>query len=178
MLSKFKTAIVLVIIGAFSGFLILGTNELTKDEIATAAFQREITAYKEIFDVDSIDEDDLGVTELDGLLAKEVVVKSANGTVIGYVYQGFDTNNYGDVEVLIGVNLDGTIAKVIIQSTSNTVTFVKTIKDNHLTPFEGQDASDVNYDARTGATYTYTSVSDIVAASAAYYEANRGDNNE
>ena len=178
MLSKLKTAIVLVIIGAFSGFLIWGTNELTKQDISDAAFDREITAYKEIFDVDTIDEDNLGITEFENIIAKEVVVYDLDGNVIGYVYQGFDNNNYGEVEVLIGIHLDGTIAKVIIQSTTNTVTFVKTIKDGHLEPFTGQDASDVAYDARTGATYTYTSVSDIVAASTAYYEANRGDNNE
>ena len=49
MLDKFKTALVLVIIGAVSGFLIWGTNELTNEDIVLNRELREQGYYKEIF---------------------------------------------------------------------------------------------------------------------------------
>ena len=53
MLAKLKTALVLVIIGGFSGLAIWATNEATYETIIENARIKEENFYKEIFDLDS-----------------------------------------------------------------------------------------------------------------------------
>lgn len=164
MLDKLKVAAVLLIIGAISGVLIWGVNELTAGDIEANAAVREQALYRTIF---NISEDETLVIEeiiLEGVLTKEVIIYDANDHIIGRVFQGYDTNNYGDITVLVGVNTDNTIQNVAIQQTTNTVTFVKKIENNYLAPFANQDVLDIQYDSKTGATYTYTSVATIVEA--------------
>lgn len=174
MLDKMKTTIVLVIIAAISGALIFAANELTKDTIIENRIIREENLYKEIFGLDSDDIISYEKLTLDGDLAEEVTVKDSDGNIIGYVYKGDEKNNYGDIIVLIGVNLEGNIADVKISETTNTPNFVKKIKDDYLSPFAGQDTFNVEFDDKTGATFTYGSVSKFVEAAALYFQ-NRGD---
>jgi len=175
MVNKLKTALVLVIIGAISGFLIFGANEITKDGIAANQLAKEQGYYLEIFGMPEDTEITTVSTDLTGDLKEEIIVTDSLGTVLGYIYKADETNNYGDITVLVGIDVVGNISKVIISSTTNTPTFVNKIETNHLHPFVGQSADDVSYDARTGASYTYGSVSKFVGAAASYYEANRGD---
>lgn len=174
MLSKLKVAIVLLVIGAVSGFLIWGTNELTYEDIIRNREIREQGYYKELFELDesaTITFDKVEVT--DDL--EEIVIYDQDGVVVGYIYKSEDTNSYGDVVVLMGVRSDGTISNVIISSTTNTPTYVKNIRDNYLEPFSEQDASSVEFDSSTGASFTYGSVTKIVKSGTEYYEENRGD---
>jgi len=175
MLDKLKTALVLVVIGAISGLLIFGANEVTQDGIAANRLAKEQGYYREIFDLVEGADITTVTTDLTGDLDEEITVSDFSGTVLGYIYKSTETNNYGDITVLVGIAVDGTISKVIISSTTNTPTFVNKIEKNYLDPFDGQATDDVVYDARTGASYTYGSVSKFVEASSSYYEANRGD---
>ena len=56
MMDKLKTALVLLIIGAVSGLLIYGTNELTKDGIIAIRQEREQSYYMDIFSLDAASE--------------------------------------------------------------------------------------------------------------------------
>ncbi len=174
MLDKLKVAVVLLVIGAVSGFLIWGTNELTFDGIMDNREAREQSFYKEIFGLE--DEFKITFTKSDVTdLLEEVVLLDSNDEVIGYIYKSTDNNSYGEVVVLVGVNLDGTISNVIISSTTNTPTYVKGITDDFLSPFVGQEANDVQFDSSTGASFTYGSVKKLVERSVEYYNENRGD---
>jgi electron transport complex protein RnfG len=178
MMEKLKTALVLVIIGAISGFLIYGANELTEDGIAQIRSEKEQNYYKEIFDLSSDADVTFDFISLDSVLEQEVVLTDSNNQVIGYVYKGTDNNNYGMVTALVGIGVDGKIANVVISNTTNTATFVKNIETNYLSPFSGQDSAAVTFDAKTGATYTYGSVSKIVDLATTYFQENRGVNND
>ncbi|MEC9484535.1 MAG: FMN-binding protein [Candidatus Izemoplasma sp.] len=173
MLDKLKVAIVLVIIGALSGFFIWGVNAITSPVIEENTQKRELALYEEMFDLTG--EFTLETKSLDGVLTKEVIIYDSNGQEVGRAYQGYDMNNYGDVTVLVGV-VNNTITDVVIQSTSNTVTFVNTIEKTYLPRLSDQSLSDVSYDSKTGATYTYTSVKTIVQATVDYIEG--GETNE
>lgn len=177
MLDKLKVAFVLVIIGAISGFVIYGTNELTADTIAENRYTQELDFYREIFTLDM--EEEITATEisLDNGMS-EVEITDSEGVIVGYVYKGSETNNYGDITVLVGIKLDGTIADVIISQSTNTPTFVKKIKDGYLDNFTGQEASDVTFDVRTGASYTYGSVSKFVDLGSSYFNSERGVDND
>ncbi len=167
MLDKLKVAIVLVIIGALSGFFIWGVNAITAPVIEDNAEVRELKLYEEMFQLSG--DFTLETNTLSGTLVKEVIIFDENGDEVGRAYQGYDMNNYGDVTVLVGVK-GGTITEVVIQSTSNTVTFVNSVEKNYLPNFSNQSLSDVTYDSKTGATYTYSSVKTIVQATVDYIE--------
>lgn len=175
MLDKLKVALVLVIIGALSGIIIFGINELTEDTIAQNKLEREISYYKDIFDLDDSEEITFDSILLDGDLDQEVTIYDSNGDVIGYIYKATDKNNYGEVTVLVGITVEGVVSKAVISSTTNTPTFVQTIKEKYLDNFSGQDADDIQIDEKTGATYTYTSVAEIVSSASAYYLESRGE---
>ncbi len=176
MLDKLKTAAVLVVIGMISGFLIWGTNEITAEGIAANKILKEQGYYKEILglDKDFVLAEELSIILLDGDLVEEIIITDTEGTVYGYIYKGNEVNNYGDITVLVGINLNREISSVVISGTSNTPTFVKKITDEYLSPFEGQNVNNVEYDSRTGASFTYGSVSKFVEAAATYYSENRG----
>ncbi len=175
MLDKLKIALVLVIIGALSGLIIFGVNELTEETIAQNKIDREISYYKDIFDLDDSDVITFTSIDLDDGLDQEVTVFDSNDDVIGYIYKATDKNNYGEVTVLVGITVDGVISNAVISSTTNTPTFVQTIKAKYLDNFSNQDVDDFTIDDKTGATYTYTSVVDIVTSASEYYLESRGE---
>jgi electron transport complex protein RnfG len=177
MLDKLKVAFVLVVIGAISGFLIYGTNELTADTISENRYNQELDFYREIFELTSDFVFTVESTQLENGLT-EVVLLDSNQETIGYVYKGSDTNNYGDITVLVGITLEGNIKNVVISQATNTPTFVKKIKDKYLPNFVGQDVDSVNYDQRTGATHTYNSVSEVVELATTYFASERGVSND
>jgi len=175
MLAKLKTALVLVIIGAISGGLIYGTNLLTKDQIAENERQKEFVYYAEIFNLDyTLTESNVVKTQLDGTIQEEVQILDQEGNLLGYVYKGYDNNTYGYVTALVAINLDGTIRQVVISSTNNTPKYVGLTDPDHLDPFIGQDSGNVTFDERTGATFTYGSITKIVEAASTYFQMNRG----
>ena len=193
MLAKLKTALVLLIIGSIAGGLIYVVNEITAPIIAENELERKIGFYSEIFDVEqeivykdcTIDSEDLvpleGQTEstfelrdaCPSGLAETFIYDKVTEELIGVVYFGSEKNSYGDVDVLVGINVDGTIANVVISGSTNTPNFVKGIEKDYLSPFMGQmaDSELITFDSSTGASYTYGSVSDVVNdAIAAYNE--------
>ena len=182
MFNKLKTALVLVIIGGLSGLIIFGVNELTYDEIQKNIAKQEEAYYRDIFNIDDDFKMFLEKTELDGELDQEIVIFEADssgdkidGVNYGIAYKDDTKNNYGDITILVGVDLDGKIAKVVIGSNNNTPTFVNKIKSNYLDVFIGQDISDYSVDTFTGASYTYGSVTNAIMLASDYYLENRGD---
>jgi len=182
MLSKLKTAMVLVIIGGLSGLIIFGVNELTKEQIESNIQEQEKAYYRDIFGIDDDFKMFLDVTELDGDLDQEIVIYEADssgnkidGVIYGVAYKDIANNNYGDITVLVGVDLSGKIAKVVIGSNNNTPTFVNKIKTKYLDSFINQDISDYSVDTFTGASYTYGSVTKAISLASDYYLESRGD---
>lgn len=179
MLDKLRIAIVLVVIGAVSGLTIYSVNLLTKDTIAQNRIEKEQSYYKELFYLDNDEEVSFEVEDFESeIIDQEIILYSAEGDVIGYIYKGTEQNNYGEVVVLLGMNLDGTISNVVISSTTNTPTFVKVIRTVYLSNFQSQHADDISLDGNTGATYTYTSVASIVEDAASYFLEHRGEQDE
>lgn len=182
MMEKLKTAAILMLIGVVSGFLIYLTNNITEDTIANNRDIQEKSYYFELFDLEVEDPTDEQLTDItnnpNDTLNAEIIVYDETGTIVGYVYTATDNNSYGEVTVLVGVNMDGTISNVIISNSTNTINFVTKIRLDYLGNFAGQEISDVTFDAKTGATYTYTSVKTVIEDAATYYEANRGGSDE
>jgi electron transport complex protein RnfG len=165
-----KKALVLFVIGVFSGVSIWGVNALTEDQIAANIQEKEEGFYKEIFNLDSDTVITFTETELsDGFFEIEI---SSEGSVVGYVYKGETNNNYGSITVLVGIE-KGEISNVVISNTTNTPNFVKKIESDYLYPFSGQDTDDVSFDSKTGASFTYGSVTEVVTMATDYYNSER-----
>ena len=182
MFNKFKTAFVLVVIGGLAGLIIFGVNELTYERIEANIVEQEKSYYREIFDFDKDFNMFLEINELNGELDQEIVIYEADasgnkiaGVIYGYAYKDITKNNYGDITVIVGIDLAGNIAKVVIGSNNNTPTFVNKIESKYLFKFENQDISDYSIDTFTGASYTYGSVTNAIDLASSYYLTNRGD---
>ncbi len=175
MWAKLKIALVLVVIGALSGIIIYGVNELTEETIAINKINREISYYKDIFNLDESAVITYDTIDLDNELDQEVIIYDSNNDIIGYIYKATDKNNYGEVTVLVGITVDGILSNAVISSTTNTPTFAQIIKDKFIGNFSGQDVNDIEIDSRTGATYTYTSVVEIITDASNYYLESRGE---
>jgi len=77
--------------------------------------------------------------------------------------------------VLVGITTDGVVSNAVIANTTNTPTFVQTITSKYIGNFSNQDVEDIQIDSKTGATYTYTSVVDVVTSATSYYIESRGE---
>ncbi len=161
MVAKLRIALVLLIIGSVSGLAIVGVNSFTAPIIEENRARAQYEDYLEMFpDLADVDEEDI---EDHDVLDRRFVIKNSDGDEIGTIYRGQDTNEFGDVTVLVGIS--GTeIVQVIISNHSNTPNYANIIIENHLEPFSGQSIEDVSYDSSTGATATYGSVEKIVDA--------------
>jgi len=176
MKDKLQKAFVLFVIGALSGLSIWAVNLATVDQIALNIKEKEDGYYKEIFDIDlSVEITTEEIEVEDGLFEVEIMTGSEEDgfTTVGYAYKGSKKNNYGDITVLVGIE-DSKIKAVIISDTSNTPNFVKKIEKEYLHQFVEQMTSNVSFDTKTGASYTYGSVTEVVTESVTYYNTERG----
>ena len=174
MLDKLKKAVVLLIIGSLSGGIIFGVNALTEETISDNAIAKEEGFYKEIFSIDDEVSIEFVKVEVEDGLEEVVVTLKDDGSLVGYIYKYEDKNNYGDITVLVGIQ-EGVISNVVISASTNTPNFVKVIEKEYLSPFTDQDVTDVTFDVKTGASYSYGSVEKIVNMATEYYNTNRGD---
>ena len=161
MLDKLKIAAVLLVIGAISGISIWGVNELTEPVIERNQAAAEAEMYRELFP----DLSEVEIEEYDhNLLSQMIIVYGDNGSEIGRIFRGTTTNNFGEVTALIGIASDSTIARVIISDHTNTPNYANIIINDYLHRFDGQDITNISYDANTGASATYGAVRRLIEA--------------
>ena len=138
--------------------------------------EQEKGYYKDLF---NLDKDDVITTSepifLEDGVDEELILYDEDSNIIGYIYKSTLKNNYGEITVLVGITTDGVISNAVISSTTNTVTFVQTIRSKYIGNFANQDVTDIQIDSRTGATYTYTSVVEVVKSASEYYLESRGE---
>lgn len=175
MQSKLISGFILFLVAAISGGIIFFINDITAPVIAQNLIDKQVALFSEAIDQELVIDEDFIYTETDINGLTEYVLTTPDGeTVIGYVYSQRSSNNYGDVDVMVGI-IDGVIQNVVIVGSTNTPTFVKNIEKNYLEPFKTQSTTAVEFDSKTGATYTYTSVSQVVTEAVNYYNETRGD---
>jgi len=171
MQANLKKALVLFFIAVISGLSIWLVNQATEEQIAMNERNRELDFYRDILTVeDSYELDTLEVDLGDGLTEVIVFEKDNPSNEFGLVYKGAQKNSYGDITILVGIK-DNAILSVVISGSTNTPNFVKRVEKNNLGTFEGMSVSAVTYDDKTGASFTYGSVSEVVMlATQAYTE--------
>ena len=152
MLYKLKIALTLLIVGLLSGGAIVFVHTMTEDRIQENRELAELEDYQEIFpDMASAEEEDIDHDVID----RRAKIYDADDEQIGEIYRGHDTNNFGDITVLVGITMDFEIKQVLVSQTENTPNYYQ---DMPLENLAGQATDDITYDTNTGATASYNSV--------------------
>lgn len=162
MYSKLKTALVLTVIGLFSGLSIWGVNELTKDIIASNQAAAELGIYEELYEnVAYITEEEIEDTIV------ETIIKIFNDedVQIGTVLRGKSNGYGGEMTVLVAVDMNAHIMQVVVGDNSETPNILGGLISDYLPNLDNQPLSDVTYDASTGATGSYNAIINVIDAS-------------
>ncbi len=122
-----------------------------------------------------LDAETVEMTQIDeGRLNMMVKVFDDQGDQLGYLIEGRDTNDFGFVEVVVQIDMDGIIIDVVISDHDNTEGYVIPLINDYMGNFSGQPLNDVEFDTNTGATATYGVVQAVVEEAYTYYENEMG----
>ena len=153
----FKTAIVLCIICGLCAVLIAFINYLTAPIIEKNKIEAQNKACSEIYPNSQYEE-----VGLDG--ANDAIEKkwhaTGNGTE-GYIYSLSGRNAYGTISLLVGINLDGSVEKVVL--TTNTQSFASKVKNHVKSTYNNGPVADLaSVDTTCGATFGATLVKELI----------------
>lgn len=172
--------IVLLIICVVSSALLGGTNMLTKDKIAAINAETKAQAMQTVMPD--------AVSFGDAVEASDSVEYSAaldsDSNIIGYAFTVSESGYGGSIEVMIGMNPDGTVKKVTIVSADDETPGLgqNVKKDNFLDQFisksstlsvtKNAPANDSEIQAVTSATISSSAVTRAVNAAIEYFSEN------
>ena len=163
MVYKLRIALTLMVIGLVSGVTIWGVNEWTEPIIAENRARAELEVYEDIFPnltrVEMIERDDHDILNL------EVIVFDGDRE-LGRVFRGVAQGYGGPLTALIGINRDGTIAKVVAGPNTETANIFGNVVRNLLPTYEGQSASNLTLDTISGATVSSRAINSVLQAAA------------
>lgn len=177
--------VILLVICMVASALLAGTNMLTKDKIAAINAETKAKAMQIVMP-DAVSFGDVAEAT-DSLEYCEAL--DENGNVIGYAFTSVVTGYGGDVQVMIGLNTDGSVKKVtIISADDETPGLGQNVKkDSFLDQFTGKTgeitvvknavSSDDEIQAVTSATITSKAVTKAVNSAIEYYTVNGGETN-
>ena len=161
----FITASILTMISGVCALLIAGINALTAPIIANNALAKKAELCQEIFaDFDASTSSVVSEGFTAEYIVEKIIANDSDSTSLGYIYTVSGSNAYGSIELLVGINADGTLESV--QFITNGQSFSNET-EAHVTGSytTGITSSDVdNIDTACGATYAAKLVQAMVAA--------------
>lgn len=188
-----KNAFILTAITLVSGLLLGLVYEITKEPIAHSKEQAKQKAYQQVlsdagtfetyadFDIKQA-EKVLADAGIPGCKVDEVIEARKAEEMVGYVVTTTSTEGYGgDIQISVGIHLDGTISGVAILSISETAGLgMKAKEPEFYGQFEGKNVDafqvtkvgatkDKEIDALSGATVTSEAMTNAVNAALVYF---------
>ncbi len=171
-----KPAFTLFVICLVVTALLAGTNLLTKDQIAK---QAQITAEESrrvvLSEAESFEKSD------------GCYIGTSGGETVGYVFETEAKGYGGTVQVMTGIDMQGSITGVVILSHSETPglganaerasftdQYKQTVPENGITLVKNKAPAAGEVEALTGATITSRAVTDAVNAAITQYNAMKG----
>ena len=152
------TALKLLLISAVTALLLSGVNALTKDTIAENDAKEKSAAIAAIFpDSDSSESADVTIDGVNG-----VWLVTSGGDILGYAASVSPLGFGGALDMMVGVNSDGTIAGMKIVSHSETPGLGSRVDDHdYLSQYNGKSgvlSFGSGIDAITGSTISSKAV--------------------
>ncbi len=176
-------SIVLIVICLIVSSALSITNSITKDKIAEIDKQNSIAAMSEIFMEDGTEFSDNMIVIFEDK-EYEYSIAYMNGDVAGYIFTTSSSGYGGEVKVMTGVNLDGTIKTIKILSVANETPGLgqNATSEGFVSQFVGKSGSistekNKDIDALTGATVTTNAVINDVNIALKLYELVKGGTN-
>ncbi len=151
----------LFLISTITAILLSGVNALTVDRIAENSRAEKAAAIAEIFSGDI--ESELFESPIGGIA--ELYVVKESGNAIGYAAQVEPLGFGGTMTVMVGVNVDGTLAGVKLVSHSETPGLGSRVGDSvYLSQYIGKGAESLNggIDIITGSTISSNAILEAV----------------
>ncbi len=145
----------LLVICTITALLLSVVNALTAERIIANTEAEKRAAISSIFG-NSIDTQ-LYPAELDGI--SELYLVTVDGSPLGYVAQVAPKGFGGEMIIMVGVSVDGTIKGVKLVSHSETPGLGNRVgEDFHTSKYIGQRADTLSVDAITGSTVSSTAL--------------------
>ena len=143
----------LLLISTVTALLLAGVNALTADKIAANIAEEKAAAINEIFPSMTLHEP---VTDVAAENVNELYLVYAGDTLLGYAAGVAPLGFGGAMEMMVGVNADGTLAGIKLITHSETPGLgSRAGEDWYLTKYTGQTAASVaNVDIITGASFS------------------------
>lgn len=177
-----KTTLVLTLIGIICGILIGVSNEITAPVIAKNKAKAELVAYSALFP--GLDSADVITVDLQGTIYEVREVKKA-GSVAGYLYKGKQTNSYGVVDILVGIDKDGRFTGIEFLNLDQTASMKPAIETN-ARYYKGKLVTEINlndligfssgtnpYDSATGSSFGSTSMRTVIKDAIAVFSGSK-----
>lgn len=163
------TALKLLLISAVTALLLSGVNALTKDTIAENDAKEKSAAIAAIFpDSDSSESADVTIDGVNG-----VWLVTSGGDILGYAASVSPLGFGGALDMMVGVNSDGTIAGMKIVSHSETPGLGSRVDDpDYLSQYTGKSGTlslGNGIDAITGSTISSKAVLEAANRALAAY---------
>ena len=154
----FKTAIVLCIICGLCAVLIAFINFFTAPIIKENKIKVQNKTCNEIYP--GLTYEEVSIEGANDAIEKKWVAKDGE-VVKGYIYSLNGKNAYGNISLLVGINLDGSAEKVVL--TANTQSFASKVKNHVKSTYNNGAILDVGgVDVACGATFGATLVKELV----------------
>lgn len=174
----FKIALILSLICGLCGGLIAAVNYITEDIIEENNQIKINNSLNELYEGALFEEIDLTDNINESIIKIYKVKKSeSEDETIAYIYQVSGKNNYGSIELMIGININKTMEDLIVLS--NTQSYKqevnKHIEDNYQNGLTEEDIN--NIDVYCGATKGATLAKNLVKISLDHFEILLGDYN-
>ncbi len=178
--------VVLLVICVCASALLGYTNSLTKDKIASIDAENKAKAMAEVMaEADSFG-DEVTVSET----LRYSPALDSDGNVTGYAFTVYESGYGGEIQVMTGINTDGTINKIVVLAADNeTPGLGQNIKkDSFLDRFIGKSgeltvvknavSSDDEIQAITSATISSSALTRAVNAASEYFGENLKEGGE
>lgn len=176
-----KNALVLMAFSLVLGCILGAVYKITEAPIAEATRQKELAAYKVVFeDADTFNELEVDVDAATALMTdggypdtinKALEAVDADGNVLGYVVQLTTKDGYsGGIVMVVGIQVDGTVNGYSVTSHQETSGLgTKAFDASYADQYKGISSDSVDGIATiSGATLTSTAVKNGINAAVAY----------
>lgn len=166
--------VVLTAIAIVMGLVIGGINAWTEPIIEENALAAKNAAYREVlpdldYSIDLLSDEDPSTID------DKVAAYDANDELIGFIFNANKTNGYGEMTVVVAIAADGEILGAQFLVLNQTLHLDRT--RSNLALYVGTNITDLtpNGDLQGGATFSKTTMVELLTDIAVSFEASAGD---
>ena len=157
----FHYTFVLTVVAIACGLVIGGIHAWTNPIIEQNDYDSKVESYQSVLPLMD-DFEELDISDDPESIEEKVEAKDASGEVIGYIININQTNGYGNMQIVIAIDADGTILSAEFLQLNQTLNLDNTRAN--LQMYVGQNINDTHdYDFLSGATRSLETLEAMMA---------------